>query len=122
MKCTLRDKMKILTERDIENFFGIDKNLNVYERYLSFYKALENCTDIHLKKMMGISPSDLLYSKYYWFLKLKKENELLNGVDVGYDQQAYKLFINIYEYSGLDFDPNVFTKCIKIIENLVQNE
>lgn len=111
--------MRILTEHDIETVFGTDNSINTFEKYLLFYKYLENHVNIFLEKLDGISLSDVLYSKYYWFLKLKKENERISGTDVGFDEQAYDLIVNIYEYSGIIFDAEVYAETIKIIENLV---
>ena len=105
-------------EQDIDKYFTVDKNLDVYEKYVLFYKVLEKCNDNYIEKMDSFSTLDVLFSKYYWFLKLKKENELLNGADAGYDQMADKLLINIYEYSGIGFDPDIFAEYIKIVENM----
>ena len=106
-------------EHDIENLFGTSDKMNSYEKFLYFYKLLDNNESVFLEKLNGIEYSDILYSKYYWFLRLKKENELTNGVDVGFDQQADELGISIYEYSGIDFDMEVFAKLLKEVENLV---
>ena len=114
--------MKILIERDMLNLFAVDKAMSIYEKYLSFYNALENCVHDQLGGIVGISPSDILYSKYYWFLKLKRQNELLNGLDAGYDQQAFELLVSIYEHSGVVFDPNIFAESIKAIETLAYSE
>jgi len=111
--------MRILTEHDFEKVFGADSSINIYEKYLSFYKSLESHESILLERINGISLSDILYSKYYWFLKLKRENERINGMDAGYDQQADDLVVSIYEYSGVDFDADIYAKSIETIENLV---
>ena len=78
--------MRILTEHDFEKVFGADSSINIYEKYLSFYKSLESHESILLERINGISLSDILYSKYYWFLKLKRKHERANGADAGYDQ------------------------------------
>lgn len=114
--------MQILTECDIETVFGTDNSISTYEKYLSFYKLLENHANIFLEKLESVSLSDVLYSKYYWFLKLKKENEQTHGVDAGFDEQAYDLLVRIYEYSGIIFDAEVYAEAIKTIENLVYSQ
>ena len=111
--------MRILTEQDIEKVYSPGNKTSSYEKSLSFYQFLENNEGVLLENIIGITLSDVLYSKYYWFLMLKKENERINGTDAGYDQLAHKLLVSIYEYSGVHFDANEYAESIRIIENLV---
>ena len=91
--------MRILTEEEILSIFSLSFCGSSCERYLSFYTLPENNEQTILDSTTGVSLSDILYSKYYWFLKFKQENENVSGKDSGYDQQAYGLMMSIYEDS-----------------------
>ena len=109
--------IQLIRKEDMTNLFPLDDDTSsLYEKYLFFYTMLDQKEKEILERMEDISLEDILYSKYYWFLKLKKEHEkTINGEDAGFDQRAFELAVSIYERSDADIDVN----CLEAVENLV---
>jgi hypothetical protein len=69
-------------------------------RALKFYVLLTEMPDLTVA--LGLSPEQLFWSRYYWFLRFTKLREASVGRDVGLEQQAFQ----ILEYPHPDCSPD----------------
>jgi hypothetical protein len=69
-----------------------DDNLSTLLQYYLFLTEYPNAVHSYLPEL---SEADLLYNRYYWFLKFKTNYGSKRGDDAGLDQQAFQLIEEI---------------------------
>jgi len=100
----------------IESDYKSEDKYNDIElnRYYNYYEFICN-KEQELLDTFNMCYEDILYSKYYWFSKLKNRYELVLHKDVGIDQYQYK----ILEEIELNVESVVDWELIQKLEKMV---
>ncbi len=91
------DRLSDLLPEVHVNVIGIEEE--VLRTALFNYLALTYFPNVALGDA-EISEIELLYNRYYWFLKVARGQQRRHGPDAGMDQQAFQ----ILEHAGIEFD------------------
>lgn len=80
--------------------FAVDPADSLYGRPFKYYLLFTHWPSLLPKEL---DAEDVLYNRYYWFLRFSELHELKNGKDAGLEQQRFQLL----EQATCDFDWNV---------------
>lgn len=69
-----------------------DEHFGSLLQYYLFLTEYPNSIYSHLD---GLNEEDLLYNRYYWFIKFKQKYNSQKGYDAGLEQEAFKLIEEI---------------------------
>lgn len=76
----------------LRDSLGIVPDEDVYlQSLMDGYLLLTHCPELITDHFPTISKNDLLYNRYYWFVKYKNEYCAGLGYDAGLEQQVFQL-------------------------------
>jgi hypothetical protein len=81
---SLRDSLGIAPDND-----------EYLQPLMNCYLLLTHYPERIINHFPAMSQNDLLYNRYYWFVKYKNEYQARCGYDAGLEQQAFKLLEEI---------------------------
>lgn len=91
----LQPMFVMLKSKSSQNSYYVDFEDEHLQSLLNCYLLLTKHPDIVFEHLPGISKKDLLYNRYYQFIKFKKEYRATHGDDAGMEQQAFQLLEEI---------------------------
>jgi hypothetical protein len=80
-------------------------------RFLKYYLLLTEAPELLVDQ--AISPEDLFWSRYYWFLRFARLRQTTTGYDAGLEQQAFQ----ILEYPWPECEPD--WSLLELVESAV---